>query len=109
LDKAIQNANAEGKMVMLDFYADWCISCKEMEKYTFSDPEVQKELRKMVLLQADVTENDSADQALLKRFSLSGPPSMLFFDRNGKEKRNYRLVGFLKIEKFLPHIRSVQQ
>ena len=108
LDQAISKANAQGKMVFLDFYADWCISCKEMEKYTFSDPSVQKELANMVLIQADVTDNDDADQALLKRFNLVGPPAILFFDKTGKEKRNYRLVGFLKVEKFLPHIRSVQ-
>jgi len=109
LEQALKQASAQGKMVMLDFYADWCVSCKEMEKYTFSNPEVQTELNKMVLLQADVTDNDDKDKALLSKFGLVGPPSIMFFDRAGNEKRNYRLVGFLESDKFLNHIRKVQQ
>jgi thiol:disulfide interchange protein DsbD len=85
---------------MLDFYADWCISCKEMEKKTFSSPAVQTTLRDAVLLQADVTANDEADQALLKKFGLFGPPSILFFSPAGEELSQYRLVGFLEPERF---------
>lgn len=108
LDVAIKSANAQGKMVMLDLYADWCVSCKEMEKYTFSDPKVQAALANMVLLQADVTDNDDVDQALLKKFGLIGPPSIMFFDTQGQEKRPYRLVGFMDAEKFLSLIEKAK-
>ena len=79
LDSELNQARQMNKWVMLDFYADWCISCKEMEYYTFSDPTVRAALADMILLQADVTENSAADQALLKRFNLIGPPATLFF------------------------------
>ncbi|MGD8593459.1 MAG: protein-disulfide reductase DsbD [Gammaproteobacteria bacterium] len=108
LNRELQAAKAEGKVVMLDFYADWCVSCKEMEKYTFSDPAVQQVLQDVVLLKADVTPNDDLDQALLKNFGLVGPPSILFFDRNGEERRNFRLVGFLKPEKFKAHVEKLK-
>jgi thiol:disulfide interchange protein DsbD len=107
LNRELQAAQAEGKVVMLDFYADWCISCKEMEKYTFSDPGVRQALQNVVLLKADVTPNDELDQALLKNFGLVGPPSILFFDRTGQEKRNFRLVGFLSPDKFKAHLEKV--
>lgn len=100
LDREIAAANAQGKPVMLDYYADWCISCKEMEKYTFSKPEVQEILSKAVLLQADVTKNDDEDKALLSRFGLFGPPAILFFGTDGQERRKYRTIGFMKAEKF---------
>jgi len=108
LNRELQAAKAQGKVTMLDFYADWCISCKEMEKYTFSDPGVQAALSDVVLLKADVTPNDELDQALLKNFGLIGPPSMLFFDANGVEQRSYRLVGFLPADKFKAHIERVK-
>jgi len=108
LNRELQAAKSQGKVVMLDFYADWCISCKEMEKYTFSDPGVQQALQDVVLLKADVTPNDELDQALLKNFGLIGPPSILFFDRNGEEQRNFRLVGFLKADKFKAHVEKVK-
>ena len=99
-------AAARGRPVMLDVYADWCISCKELEKYTFSDPSVQAVLKDAVLLKADVTDNDEADKALLKKFQLIGPPAILFFDRNGQERRRHRLVGFLGPEDFVPLARG---
>ncbi len=108
LNRELQAAKAQGKVAMLDFYADWCISCKEMEKYTFSDPGVQQALQDVVLLKADVTPNDDLDQALLKKFGLIGPPSILFFDSNGEERRNLRLVGFLNPEKFKAHVEKVK-
>src|SRR5205085_10274083 len=74
-----QRVAAAGKPVMLDFYADWCVSCKEMERFTFSDPRVQQRMQKMLLLQADVTANTAEDAELLKRFGLFGPPGILFF------------------------------
>ena len=109
LDAQIKKASAQNKPVMLDFYADWCVSCKEMERYTFSKGSVQQELSNFVLLQADVTANDEADKALLKKFGLIGPPSMLFFDSQGAEQRAFRLVGFLEADKFEAHIKRFQQ
>lgn len=106
LDAAVAAANASGKTVMLDFYADWCVACKEMEKYTFTDPQVQSALSNTVLLQADVTANDDDDQALLKRFGIFGPPSIMFFGRDGKERTNYRVVGYMKPEKFAAHVQA---
>ncbi len=96
LNNAIKNAN--GKTVMLDFYADWCTSCKEMEKLTFSDAKVQTALNNTILLQADVTENNDNDQALLKRFGLYGPPGIIFFDKTGNEVK--RVIGYKNAEDF---------
>jgi thioredoxin:protein disulfide reductase len=85
---------------MLDFYADWCVSCKEMERFTFSDPRVHDRLRDVLLLKADVTANNADDKALLARFKLFGPPGIVFFDRNGTEI-SYRVVGYEPADKFL--------
>jgi len=101
----LERANAAGKTVMLDFYADWCVSCKEMEAFTFSDPAVQKALDGVVLLQADVTPNDEKDTELYKHFGIIGPPSIMFFGTDGKENRNYRVVGFMPAEKFSEHVK----
>ena len=92
---------AAGKPVMLDFYADWCVSCKEMERFTFSDARVQQKLADTLLLQVDVTANNDDDKALLKRFNLFGPPGIIFFDRAGKEISGLRVVGFQNAEAFL--------
>ena len=93
--------------VMLDFYADWCVSCKEMEKFTFSDARVQAKLAGFTLLQADVTGNTADDSALLKRFGLFGPPGIIFFDAKGKEIRDVRIVGFQDAEQFLASLGRV--
>jgi thiol:disulfide interchange protein DsbD len=85
---------------MLDFYADWCVSCKEMEYFTFSDPQVKEALGKMLLLQVDVTENTTEHKALLKRFSLFGPPGIIFFDAQGREIKGLRVIGFQNAERF---------
>lgn len=106
LDREIALAASQGKGVMLDFYADWCVSCKEMERYTFSDPTVMKEMAKGVMLQADVTANDEQDKALLKRFRLVGPPSMIFWNKKGEELPHMRMVGFLEADKFAVHMRK---
>ncbi|MDZ4203037.1 MAG: protein-disulfide reductase DsbD [Gallionella sp.] len=98
-------AQSGGKTVMLDFYADWCISCKEMERFTFSDASVQARLKNTVLLQADVTANNDDDKALLKRFGLFGPPGILFFDAQGKELVDRRVIGYQDGPQFL---RSLQ-
>ncbi|GAB4116562.1 MAG: protein-disulfide reductase DsbD [Sideroxydans sp.] len=87
-------SRAQGKVVMLDFYADWCVSCKEMERFTFSDPTIQARLKQAVLLQADVTANDADDKALLQHFQLFGPPAILFFDQRGTEKTGSRVIGY---------------
>ncbi|NEX21754.1 protein-disulfide reductase DsbD [Thiorhodococcus mannitoliphagus] len=108
LDAALARAQSAGKPVLLDFYADWCVSCKEMERYTFSDPDVIKEMSRFELLQADVTANDAADQALMQgRFGLPGPPAILFFDTSGSELKGYRVVGFKPAEVFANHLREV--
>ncbi|MBN8443706.1 MAG: protein-disulfide reductase DsbD [Thauera sp.] len=86
--------------VMLDFYADWCVSCKEMERYTFSDPQVAERMGRMLLLKADVTANDDEHKALLKRFGLFGPPGIIFFDPAGQEREGLRVVGYMKAEAF---------
>ena len=98
LDAAV--AAAKGKTVMLDFYADWCVSCKEMERYTFTDPAVQSRLANMVKLQADVTAGSADHQALLKRFRLFGPPGIIFFDPAGREIQGLRVIGFQAADKF---------
>jgi thioredoxin:protein disulfide reductase len=91
---------ATGTPVMLDFYADWCVSCKEMERFTFSDPEVQARMGRMIKVQADVTTNNSEHRALLKRFRLFGPPGIIFFDRDGREIEGLRVIGFQSADKF---------
>ncbi|NRO96369.1 protein-disulfide reductase DsbD [Paraburkholderia sp. NMBU_R16] len=96
LDRSIK---AAGRPAMLDFYADWCVSCKEMERFTFADPRVRARLAQLQLLRADVTANNADDQALLKRFSLFGPPGIIFFDAGGKEV--LRVVGYESADKFL--------
>jgi thiol:disulfide interchange protein DsbD len=105
LEREVAAANASGKSVMLDFYADWCISCKEFEKYTFGDPQVIAALAGTVMLQADVTANDEADQAMLKHFGLIGPPGIIFYDKQGNERASHRVVGFMSAEEFTAHIR----
>ena len=100
LDAAVKAAANTGKPVLLDFYADWCVSCKEMERFTFTDAQVQQRLAGMVKLQVDVTANSAEHQALLKRFRLFGPPGIIFFDKNGKEINGLRVIGFQSAEKF---------
>lgn len=94
-------AGANGKPIMLDFYADWCVSCKEMERFTFNDPRVAAQLDRMVLLQADVTKNNADDRALLKRFELFGPPGTIFFDHQGREAKSSRVIGYQDATTFL--------
>ncbi|MEA3411230.1 MAG: protein-disulfide reductase DsbD [Pseudomonadota bacterium] len=104
LEGVLTRAEGEGKTVMLDFYADWCISCKEMEAFTFSDTAVQSALSDTILVQADVTANNDEDKALLKHFGLFGPPAILFFGLDGAEVRRYRVVGFMSADNFATHV-----
>jgi thiol:disulfide interchange protein DsbD len=100
LNQRVAAAAAAGRPVMLDFYADWCTSCKEMERYTFSDKTVQAALSNAVLLHADVTKNDPTDQELLKHFGIFGPPTIAFYGPGGEERRNFRVVGYMKAAEF---------
>jgi thiol:disulfide interchange protein DsbD len=100
-------AAAKGTPVMLDFYADWCVSCKEMERFTFSDEQVKARMAQLVLLKADVTANNDADKALLRRFSLFGPPGIIFFDRDGREVKRLRVIGFTPVGRFAPVLDQV--
>ncbi|WP_312628990.1 protein-disulfide reductase DsbD [Scandinavium sp.] len=99
-------AEAKGKPVMLDLYADWCVACKEFEKYTFSDPQVQQALKSSVLLQADVTRNTAQDVALLKELQVPGLPTILFFDTAGKEIPSMRVAGFMDAATFQAHLQK---
>jgi len=106
LDREIATAVSDGKTTMLDFYADWCVSCKEMEAYTFTDAGVQAALSNTVVLQADVTANDDADQALLKRFGVFGPPTIIFFGTDGQQRHGYEVVGYMKAKDFIEHLQQ---
>jgi thiol:disulfide interchange protein DsbD len=99
-------AGAGGKTVMLDFYADWCVSCKEMDRNTFADSKVQAKLKDTLLLQADVTANNQEDKDLLARYQLFGPPATLFYDKQGKEKTDFRVTGYQDAARFLQSLQS---
>lgn len=101
-------AEAKGKPVMLDLYADWCVACKEFEKYTFSDPQVQSALKETVLLQANVTANNAQDKALLKQLNVLGLPTILFFNQQGHEQPEQRVTGFMDAAAFSAHLRNRQ-
>ena len=109
--KSLENLNFEltaaaneNKPVMLDFYADWCVSCKEMEVYTFTDESVKNALSNLILIQADVTLNDTIDQALMSELDVFGPPTIIFFNRNGRRQKGYEIVGYMKAKEFAEHV-----
>ena len=105
LEQQLKTSN--GKIVMLDFYADWCVSCKEMERFTFADPAIQAKLKSAVLLQADVTANSPEDKELLKKFGLYGPPGILFFNAKGQEMSDFRMVGIQDTAQFMDTLQHV--
>ena len=107
LDAELGKAKQEGKFVLLDFYADWCISCKEMEVNTFANPQVGAELKQFVLLQADVTSNSVDNQALLKRFRLFGPPGIVIFNLNSDELKDQRVIGYMPPQRFIERLKQV--
>ena len=106
LDRELAQAKVQGRGVLVDFSADWCTSCKEMERYTFTDPAVQAALSTTVLLRANVTQNDADDQALLKRFGIFGPPTIAFYGADGQERTQYRVVGYMKAQAFASRTRA---
>ena len=107
--RELATARAAGQPVMLDFYADWCTYCKQMERQTFSDPTVAGLMSEMVLLQADVTRQDDADKALQDHVGIPAPPAMIFWGADGVERRHLRLLGFMGPEEFAPHVREALQ
>lgn len=109
LDAQLIKAKEEKKLVLLDFYADWCISCKEMEVSTFANPEVSKQLKQFVLLQADVTKNSADNQALLKRFGLFGPPGILIFNFDSQEQKDQRVIGFMPPQRFMERLKKISE
>lgn len=108
LERELRLAGAAGRTVMLDFYADWCVDCKRMERYTFPDASVRAALDGKVLLKADVTANDAADRELMNHFGIFGPPAILFFSTGGDELRAYRLFGYMPAERFAEHVREAR-
>jgi thiol:disulfide interchange protein DsbD len=101
LDAILRTA---GRPVLFDFYADWCVSCKEMERFTFTDPAVQARMADWLLLQVDVTANTAEDKALMRRYGLFGPPAILLFDAQGRELPARRIIGFEPAATFLTHL-----
>ena len=108
LESKLQQAKANHQPVMLDFYADWCISCKEMEAYTFTEPKVKQALKGFVLLQADVTENSEDDKALLAKYKLVGPPAIIFFGNDMLEKAAHRVIGYQDADTFIKTLQGVK-
>ena len=98
-------AQTGGKPAILDFYADWCVACKEMERFTFTDAQVREKFGQMVLLQIDVTANNADDRAMLKRFQLFGPPGIILFDHHGRELAGQRVIGFQNAAQFLQSLK----
>lgn len=105
IEKEIVIAKSNGQGVMLDLYADWCVACKEFEAFTFSDKQVQNEMKKLRMLQVDMTENSQLDINIMEKFQILGLPTILFFDTSGKELERQRVTGFMNAEEFTAHLR----
>lgn len=108
IDELYKTIEASSKPVMLDFYADWCISCKELENFTFKDPRVIVELNKYTLLKADVTENNTDDKNLQNKFNIVGPPGLIFWNQNKKEIKSAKIVGYKNADEFLEILKKVK-
>ena len=108
LNQELQIASANEQWVMLDFYADWCISCKEMESYTLSNPDVKQALADFIVLQVDITKNNADDKAFLKAYGLIGPPAILFFNPDKQEQSDARVIGFQGTKTFLKHLSGLK-
>jgi len=108
LKQAINDANSDGRLVMVDLYADWCVACKEFEKYTFPDAKVQGEFANFELLKIDLTESDDKTIAVMEEFTVFGLPSILFFDTQGEELAAQRVTGFLNAKDFAEHLAKVR-
>jgi thiol:disulfide interchange protein DsbD len=106
-NQALDEANAQGQTVMLDLYADWCVACKEFEKYTFPDENVVKALSNSVLMQIDLTESSDSNIEFQERFSVLGLPTIMFFDMQGQEVSSARVTGFMRAEPFAEHVNSL--
>lgn len=106
LNGVLAEARADDRPVMVDVSAEWCVSCQEMEAFTFPDPTVQQALGDTLLVRVDVTDNDAADQEILERFGVFGPPALLFYGPDGVERRGYRVVGFMRAGPFAEHVRQ---
>lgn len=106
--QALTNAKQQKRPVLVDFYADWCVSCKELEQKTFAAPKVAQILNNFVLLRIDVTANNAQNIELMQKLNIVGPPTILFYDRNGMEQRHLRIVGFMPVQQFLNHIAKLQ-
>jgi thiol:disulfide interchange protein DsbD len=109
LEAQLSKAKEAKKFVLLDFYADWCISCKEMEVNTFANPQVSTALQQFVLVQADVTKNSPENQALLKRFGLFGPPGILFFNLDSQELQDQRVIGYMPPNRFIERLKKISE
>ncbi len=107
LEDILKKSKQTDQIVMLDFYADWCISCKELERFVFSNDDVVSIMDNKISLQADVTANDDIDKALMSRFNIIGPPAILFF-KNGKEVRQQRIVGEINAQGFIELLNKVK-
>jgi thiol:disulfide interchange protein DsbD len=109
LERELAAAKAEGQWVLVDYYADWCVSCKVMEKTVFANPEVQASLRDVRVLRPDVTESNAASRALLSRFEVLGPPTLLWIGPDGEERRSQRITGAVDAEQFLQIWKTTQE
>ena len=109
LEQYLSNAKLHNKPIMLDFYADWCVSCKEMEKFTFANPKVSELMQNFILLQVDVTNNTSLDKQLQSSCNVVAPPTIIFFDTKGKEMKSFRVIGEMNADKFASHLQQVLQ
>ena len=107
LDQVLVRAQKDNQVVMLDFYADWCISCKVIERVVFGNSDVVNNMKNVIAVQADVTKNDAADKALMAKFNIIGPPGILFF-KAGVEDRSQRIIGEINAQGFLEHLNKVK-